>query len=256
MARIARSADPRASPSAPPASNAGRGTRTPPGGGRVPTNDPSKPRPGPRPVTRGGGGSRAPAAASGSSSPPPRRLPPPKKGAASKSFPVLGGVGFVTARSMDVHGVAATSARTLRDALRRDGFVCLRGVLRRSAVVAAKHACRAPRPSQPRGVREPRGPERRRAGPERARSGGARRAGDGSRRRPRCEPSSRRTSSSTSPRRCSFPNETRTILVTTGPRFFSPREKRRDMFLDAMGGGVRPLALRVVRILLLLAVAR
>ena len=41
---------------------------------------------------------------------------------------------------MDVHDVAATSARTVRDALRRDGFVCLRGVLRRSAVVAAKHA--------------------------------------------------------------------------------------------------------------------
>ena len=91
-------------------------------------------------MTRGGGGSRAPAAASGSSSPPPRRLPPKIKGAASKSFPVLGGVGFVTARSMDVHDVAATSARTVRDALRRDGFVCLRGVLRRSAVVAAKHA--------------------------------------------------------------------------------------------------------------------
>jgi ectoine hydroxylase-related dioxygenase (phytanoyl-CoA dioxygenase family) len=41
---------------------------------------------------------------------------------------------------MDVHDVAATSARTVRDALRRDGFVCLRGVLRRSAVVAAKKA--------------------------------------------------------------------------------------------------------------------
>lgn len=144
MARIARSADPPGVPERPPGLERGTRDANAPRWGSRPDERPIKTPPGAPPVTRGGGGrdcgSRAPAAASGSSSPPPRRLPPPKKVAASKSFPVLGGVGFVTARSMDVHDVAATSARTLRDALRRDGFVCLRGVLRRSAVVAAKHA--------------------------------------------------------------------------------------------------------------------
>ena len=140
MARIARSADPPGVPERPPGLERGTRDANAPRWGSRPDERPIKTPPGAPPVTRGGGGSRAPAAASGSSSPPPRRLPPPKKGAASKSFPVLGGVGFVTARSMDVHDVAATSARTVRDALRRDGFVCLRGVLRRSAVVAAKHA--------------------------------------------------------------------------------------------------------------------
>ena len=140
MARIARSADPPSVPERPPGLERGTRDANAPRWGSRPDERPIKTPPGAPPVTRGGGGSRAPAAASGSSSPPPRRLPPPKKVAASKSFPVLGGVGFVTARSMDVHDVAATSARTVRDALRRDGFVCLRGVLRRSAVVAAKHA--------------------------------------------------------------------------------------------------------------------
>lgn len=140
MARIARSADPPSVPERPPGLERGTRDANAPRWGSRPDERPIKTPPGAPPVTRGGGGSRAPAAASGSSSPPPRRLPPKIKGAASKSFPVLGGVGFVTARSMDVHDVAATSARTVRDALRRDGFVCLRGVLRRSAVVAAKHA--------------------------------------------------------------------------------------------------------------------
>jgi len=144
MARNARSADPPGVPERPPGLERGTRDANAPRWGSRPDERPIKTPPGAPPVTRGGGGrdcgSRAPAAASGSSSPPPRRLPPQKKGAASKSFPVLGGVGFVTARSMDVHDVAATSARTVRDALRRDGFVCLRGVLRRSAVVAAKHA--------------------------------------------------------------------------------------------------------------------